>query len=60
MDLTKKVYFRQVYGFLDYFSDLGGLFTALKSLCVFIVMIGSFYSEYQFIMAELFVERTES
>ena len=57
MSLQKKVYYRSVYGSLDLTSDLGGMFTALHSLFALILIMTTSYSSYQFVMAELFVNR---
>ena len=46
MSLIKRVYFRSVYGALDYTSDLGGLFTALSSVITVILIIIQSYSSY--------------
>ena len=36
---TRQVYYRQVYGLLDWLRDLGGLFSALSGISILIVLI---------------------
>ena len=60
MSLNKRVFIRHVYTFLDMIGDLGGLFGALTPLCVIIVSIFQYQSSYQFVMADMFVDRKDS
>ena len=55
MSLDSLDYYRRVYSWGDYISDLGGLFGALSPLCYAVLTIINFYSSYQFLMDELFV-----
>ena len=59
MNLNKKKYFRRVYSFLDFLSDLGGLFGATRPIILAILTIFNFYASYQFIMHELFIHSVE-
>ena len=42
---------------MDFAADLGGLFGAIKVICIGLLSVFNFYSGYQYLMAELFVER---
>ena len=55
MNLNKKKYFRSVYSFLDFLSDLGGLFGATRPIILAILTVFNLYASYQFIMHELFI-----
>ena len=59
MNLNKKKYFRRVYSFLDFLSDLGGLFGATRPIILAILTVFNFYASYQFIMHELFIHSVE-
>ena len=46
MSLMKKVYFRSVYGTLDFAADLGGLSSAIRSIFSLILLTVHSYSSY--------------
>ena len=46
MSLLKKVYFRSVYGTLDFAADLGGLSSALRAIFTLILVTVNSYSSY--------------
>ena len=60
MSLNKRVFIRQVYTFLDMIGELGGLFSALTPMCVLLVSIFQYQSSYQFVMADMMVDRDNS
>ena len=43
---------------LDFFSDIGGLFGAISPLCLILLTGLNFWSSYQFLMDDLFVDGT--
>ena len=45
---------------MDLLGDISGLFGALTPLCVFLVSICQYQSSYQFLMADMFTDRTEN
>ena len=51
---TKDVYYRQVYGVLDWLRDIGGLYGSLSAICIGAVFIFQFRSANMFLMTELF------
>jgi len=51
---TRHIYYRQVYGLLDWLRDLGGLFGAMSGISLSIVLIFQFQGGYMFVMSELF------
>ena len=53
-------YFRRVYTILDLLSDLGGLFSSSKIICVVLLTIFQFYGSYQFVMNDLFSHNKHS
>jgi len=55
--MNKVVYVRQVYTFLEWLADIGGLFGALGPICMIFVKICQLQASYQFVMAEMFVDR---
>ena len=57
MNLSKKMYSRTIYSTLDFVSDIGGLFGAMRPLILSLLLLVNFYASYQFIMHELFVSR---
>ncbi len=57
ISLDRRDYFRRVYGVLDFLADVGGLFGAISPLCFIIVLCFQYRSSYQFVMADLFVDR---
>lgn len=59
MNLNKKKYFRRVYSFLDFLSDVGGLFGATRPIILAILTVFNFYASYQFIMHELFIHSVD-
>ena len=56
MSLTSRVYVRQVYTFLEFLGELGGLFGALTPLCMMVVTAFQYQSSYQFVMAAMFID----
>ena len=42
---------------LDFFSDLGGLYGAIAAFFAGIISIINYFSSYQFIMVDLFVDK---
>ena len=59
-NLNRLVYYRRVYSFLDLLADLGGLAGALRIVCSLLISVFSYYSAYQFMMSELFVQSLEN
>ena len=57
MSMDRRVYSRKVYAVLDFVSDVGGLFGAISPICILILALVNFWSSYQFLMGDLFVER---
>ena len=49
-----------MYSGLDFTSDIGGLFGALRPLVRAVLTIFNFYASYQFIMYDLFVTRDKN
>ena len=60
MSLNKRLFIRKVYTFLDMIGELGGLFSALTPMCVLLVSIFQYQSSYQFVMADMMVDRDTS
>ena len=54
--MDRKDYTRKVYSILDFFSDVGGLFGAIRPIFTIVLGVISFWSSYQFLMGDLFVE----
>ena len=50
-------YFRVVYSLLDFFSEMGGLFTTFGRLCLLIIAGVNYFGSYQFVMSETFFDR---
>ena len=57
MSLSQKEYVRSVYTIINLASDLGGLFTVIRALCLITIIASSSFGSYHFLMAELFVDR---
>ena len=53
----QQKYFRRVYNVFDFLADLGGLFGALTPLFASIVFCIQYRSSYQFLMADIFVDK---
>ena len=51
------LYIRRVYTSLDLLSDLGGLYSSLSLLCLFLVQIFQFRGAYQYVMHDLFTDK---
>ena len=51
-------YFRRVYSFSDFLSELGGFSTALGSLFLLLIKGSNYYGSYHFVLAELFFRRS--
>ena len=58
ISLTSKRYFRRVYGIMDFMAEMGGLFGAFGSIFLAMVVGFNYFGSYQFVMAELFYDRT--
>ena len=58
MDFMHRIYDRSVYGTLDFASDIGGLFAALKAPFALVISVVNYWAAYQFVMAGNFVHRT--
>ena len=56
LTMDRRDYFRKVYGVLDLLSDVGGLFGAISPICGILLVAFNFWSSYQFLMDDLFVE----
>ena len=57
VSLTQIKYFRRVYTVFDFLADLGGLFGALTPIFTAIVFCVQYRSSYQFVMADVFLEK---
>ena len=57
VSLNKNVHFRRVYSGFELLADVGGLFSSIRPVCILLITIINFYSKYQYLMADLFVER---
>lgn len=55
LSMERLDYKRKVYSILDFFSDLGGLYGAITPICVILLVVCNFWSNYQFLMHDLFV-----
>ena len=51
---TQTVFSRQVYGFLDWLRDIGGLYGAIYAICYGLVFIFQFRGQMIFLMTEMF------
>ena len=51
---SNQVYYRNVYGLLDYLRDIGGLYGALTALCFALVYIFQHNGANMFVMTEMF------
>ena len=60
ISLDKMIYIRELYSFLDMMRDLGGLFGALFPLFSGIVKLCQYEGAYQFIMHDMFIDRTDN
>ena len=59
LSMDRKDYTRKVYSILDFFSDVGGLFGAIRPIFTIVLGVISFWSSYQFLMGDLFVESNQ-
>ena len=57
MSIKNKAYFRRVYTIMDYMSEMGGLFGAIGSIFLAIIVGLNYFGSYQFLIAELFYNR---
>ena len=57
MSLSSNSYLRRVYGIMDFLAEMGGLFGAIGSLSLAIVVSINYFGSYHFVMAELFYDR---
>ena len=57
MSFEQRVYNRKVYSVLDLLAELGGLFGTLGALSFMIIFLIQYRGVYQFIMADLFIEK---
>ena len=57
LTLNQEKWDRRVYSLLDFFSDLGGLYGAIAAFFAGIISIINYFSSYQFIMVDLFVDK---
>lgn len=56
----KHIYYRTVYGFLDWLRDIGGLYGSIYAICFGVVFIFQFQGQNMFLMTEMFtVEKEE-
>lgn len=60
LSLDRKNYKRRVYSFVDFLSDIGGLFNSFKLLSLALVMVFQYQSSYIFIMHDLFTKKRKS
>ena len=51
---TKNIYYRTVYGFLDWLRDIGGLYGSIYAICFGIVLVFQFQGQNMFLMTEMF------
>ena len=58
LSLDQESYYRTVYSFLDYLSELGGLFSALGRICLVIATSLNYFGSFQFVMADNFFYRS--
>ena len=54
MSLDQRFYFRQVYSFLDFLAEIGGLFSAFSKICLLIITALNYFGSFQFVMADNF------
>lgn len=52
----RHVHIRRVQSVLNRLAEIGGLFGALSPICMIIIFIVHYKSQYMFLMKELFVE----
>ena len=57
LSLHKKVISRRVRSLVDFFIELGGLFSAFSAGVTCLLFFVNYMSSYQFVMAELFAEK---
>ena len=57
MSFEQRVYNRKVYSVLDLLAEMGGLFGTLGALSFMIIFLIQYRGVYQFIMADLFIEK---
>ena len=50
-------YYRRVYKFLDFLSEVGGLFSAFSRICLVIVTSLNYFGSFQYVMADNFYYR---
>ena len=55
-----KHFYRSTYGTLDFLAEIGGLLSAIRPLCMILVLIMQYYGAYQFVMSELFVSKSRN
>jgi len=60
MSMNLSHYYRQVYSFLDFFSEVGGLLGALRPIFLSILTAFHFHGGYQFLTAHLFRNGSQS
>ena len=56
MSLKRKFSTRQVYSFIDFLADIGGLYNSFRFLAFILLSVFQYWGSYQFIMYDLFTE----
>ena len=56
--LDKIGYYRSVYSMLDFFSAIGGLFSAFGRTCLLAITALNYFGSFQFVMADNFYYRS--
>ena len=50
-------YVRKVYTILDILAEIGGLYSSISLICLFLVQAFQFRGAYQFVMGDLFTDK---
>ena len=51
---TNQIFYRTVYNFFDWLTDIGGLYGAIFAICYGFVKVCQFQGHYMFLMTEMF------
>ena len=57
LELDQIYYYRRVYKFLDFLSELGGLFSAFSRICLVVITGLNYFGSFQYVMADNFYYR---